>query len=186
MGAPLTDDASGVPMSDVAEYAAYEHLRDGTPIKIRALRPDDEAILLATLEQASAQSLQRRFFAMKRHFSEKERDYFIHIDFKDHVALVAGTEEAGQKVLLGGCRYIVSEPGQAEMAFMVVDAWQGRGVGSILMRHLVQIASDAGLQELTAEILPENTAMRKVFGKFGFRAAPRRDPQIIHLVRKLG
>ena len=71
------------------------------------------------------------------------------------------------------------------MAFVVVDAWQGRGVGSILMRHLVKIASDAGLKELTAEVLPENTAMIKVFGKFGFKPAPRRDPQTIHLVRKL-
>ena len=72
------------------------------------------------------------------------------------------------------------------MAFMVVDAWQGRGVGSILMRHLIQIASEAGLKELTAEILPENTAMLKVFGKFGFKPAPRRDPQTVHLVLKLG
>jgi ribosomal protein S18 acetylase RimI-like enzyme len=71
------------------------------------------------------------------------------------------------------------------MAFVVVDAWQGRGIGSILMRHLVKIADDAGLQELTAEVLPENAAMLKVFGKFGFRPASRRDPQTVHLVRKL-
>jgi ribosomal protein S18 acetylase RimI-like enzyme len=72
------------------------------------------------------------------------------------------------------------------MAFVVVDAWQGRGVGSILMRHLARFASEAGLQELTAEVLPENVAMRKVFEKFGFTLAPRRDPQTLHLVRKLG
>jgi ribosomal protein S18 acetylase RimI-like enzyme len=71
------------------------------------------------------------------------------------------------------------------MAFVVIDTWQGRGIGSILMRHLVKIASEAGLQELTAEVLPENTAMIKVFGKFGFRAATRRDPQTVHLVLKL-
>jgi RimJ/RimL family protein N-acetyltransferase len=53
------------------------------------------------------------------------------------------------------------------------------------MRHLVKIANDAGLQELTAEVLPENAAMLKVFGKFGFRPASRRDPQAIHLVLKL-
>ncbi len=54
------------------------------------------------------------------------------------------------------------------MAFVVIDTWQGRGVGSILMRHLIKIASDAGLKELTAEVLPENAAMIKVFRKFGF------------------
>jgi RimJ/RimL family protein N-acetyltransferase len=71
------------------------------------------------------------------------------------------------------------------MAFVVIDAWQGRGVGSIQKHHLVKIASDSGLKELTAEVLPENTAMIKVFGKFGFSPALRRDPQILHLVRKL-
>ena len=71
------------------------------------------------------------------------------------------------------------------MAFVVIDTWQGRGVGSILMRHLIKIASHAGLKELTAEVLPENAAMIKVFRKFGFTPAPRRDPQTLHLVRKL-
>jgi ribosomal protein S18 acetylase RimI-like enzyme len=71
------------------------------------------------------------------------------------------------------------------MAFVVVDAWQGRGIGSILMRHLIKIANDARLQELTAEVLPENAAMLKVFGKFGFRPTSRRDPQTVHLVLKL-
>ena len=88
-------------------------------------------------------------------------------------------------VIAGGGRYIVFEPGRAEMAFVVVDTWQGRGVGSILMRHLVKIANNAGLLELTAEVLPENAAMRKVFEEFGFMPALRRDPQTLHLVLKL-
>jgi RimJ/RimL family protein N-acetyltransferase len=182
---PIADCTSGVAMSDVATYAAHERLRDGRLVKIRSLRPEDEADMLAALEQASAQSLQRRFFVMKRHFSDQERAFFMNVDFKNHVALVARAEEPDREVLAGGCRYIVFEPGRAEMAFMVVDGWQGRGLGSILMRHLIQIASAAGLQELTAEILPENAAMLKVFGKFGFKRAPRRDPQTVHLALKL-
>jgi RimJ/RimL family protein N-acetyltransferase len=172
-------------MPENTNYAARELLRDGSQIEIRALRREDEADMLAAVGKASAQSLQRRFFAMKRHFSDKERAFFMDIDFKNHVALVALAEEVGRKVIVGGGRYIVFEPGRAEMAFVVVDAWQGRGIGSILMRHLVKIANGAGLQELTAEVLPENAAMLKVFGKFGFRPASRRDPQIIHLVLKL-
>jgi len=173
-------------MSDLTNYSAHEQLRDGSAVEIRALRPEDEADMLAALEQTGAQSLQRRFFVMKRHFSDKERAFFMNVDFKDHVALVARAEHAGGGILVGGSRYIVFEPGRAEMAFMVVDAWQGRGVGSVLMRHLVEIARQAGLQELTAEVLPENAAMLKVFGKFGFAPAPRRDPQTVHLVLKLG
>jgi ribosomal protein S18 acetylase RimI-like enzyme len=68
---------------------------------------------------------------------------------------------------------------------VVIDAWQGRGVGSILMRHLVNIAGNAGLHALTAEVLPENAAMLNVFGKFGFKPASHRDPQTVHLVLNL-
>jgi ribosomal protein S18 acetylase RimI-like enzyme len=172
-------------MSETTNYAARELLRDGSQIEIRALRREDEAEMLAAVGKTSAQSLQRRFFAMKRHFSDKERTFFMDIDFKNHVALVALAAEASRKIIVGGGRYIVFEPGRAEMAFVVVDAWQGRGIGSILMRHLIKIANDARLQELTAEVLPENAAMLKVFGKFGFRPTSRRDPQTVHLVLKL-
>ena len=172
-------------MSEATNYTARELLGDGSQIEIRALRREDEADMLAAVGKASAQSLQRRFFVMKRHFSDKERAFFMDIDFKNHVAIVALTDEAGRKVIIGGGRYILFEPGRAEMAFVVVDAWQGRGVGSILMRHLVKIASYTGLQELTAEVLPENAAMIKVFGKFGFRPAPSRDPKTLHLALKL-
>ena len=86
---------------------------------------------------------------------------------------------------MGGGRYIVIEPQRAEMAFVVVDAWQGRGIGSILLRHLIKIAGDAGLHELIAEVLPENRAMLKVFDKYGFKPVPRHDPQTVHLVLKL-
>jgi len=172
-------------MSEATNYTARERLSDGSQIDIRTLRPEDEADMLAAVGKASAQSLQRRFFVMKRHFSDKERAFFMDIDFKNHVAIVAVAEEAGRKVIVGGGRYIVFEPGRAEMAFVVVDTWQGRGIGSILMRHLVKIASDARLQELTAEVLPENAAMLKVFGKFGFSPVPRQDPQTVHLVLEL-
>src|SRR4051812_46139759 len=173
-------------MSDVSHYSVREHLRDGTAVEIRALRPEDEAEMLVALEHTSAQSLQRRFFAMKRHFSDKERAFFMHVDFRNHVALMVLAEQEGRQTIIAGGRYIVFEPGRAEMAFVVIDAWQGRGVGSLLMHHLDRIATDAGLQELTAEVLPENTAMRTVFGKFGFKPAAHRDPQTVHLVLRLG
>jgi ribosomal protein S18 acetylase RimI-like enzyme len=173
-------------MSSAINYTTRELLSGGRQIEIRALRREDEAEMLAAVGKTSAQSLQRRFFVMKRHFSEKERTFFMDVDFKNHVAIVAVADEDGRKDIVGGGRYIVFEPGRAEMAFVVIDTWQGRGVGSILMRHLIKIASAAGLNELTAEVLPENTAMIKVFGKFGFHPAPRRDPHVLHLALKLG
>ena len=159
--------------------------RDGRPIDIRALRPDDRAEMLAAIGRTSTQSLQRRFFAPKKGFSEQEMAFFLHIDFESHVALVAQIDEDGRPAIVGGGRYIVVRPGQAEIAFVVIDAYQDQGIGTILMRHLAILARDAGLRELIAEVLPENTAMLKVFKKFGFRPGSKREAQAIHLTMQL-
>ena len=166
-------------------YHAIEHLRDGRPIEIRAVRPNDKDDMLAAIGRTSTELLRRRFFVVKRGFSQKEIDFFVRIDFRDHVALIALADEDGRPTIVGGGRYVVVEPGSAEVAFIVIDGYQGQGIGSHLMRHLAGIARDAGLTELIAEVLPENTAMRKVFSKFGFKPAPRREPQVIHLVMQL-
>ena len=141
--------------------------------------------MLAAVGRTGTQSLQRRFFVVKRGFSEKEIAFFMNIDFTNHVALAALTEEEGRKVIIGGGRYIVTEGGTAEIAFVVIDEYQGQGVGSLLMQHLAVIARRAGLKNLIAEVLPENAAMRKVFSKFGFQARRGNDPQVIHLVLPL-
>lgn len=184
-GVIATEHSETIRMTDAANYLHHEQLRDGAPVEIRAQRPDDEAGMLAALDQTSAQSRQRRFFIPKQHFSDKERDFFMEIDFAHHVALVACVEHAGHSTIVGGGRYIVFEPGRAELAFMVIDAWQGRGIGSMLARHLIAIARDAGLTELIAEVLRENSAMRQVFNRLGFMTAPKRDPDTIHLVLNL-
>src|SRR5260221_12195642 len=108
-------------MSEAIDYTARELLSDGSQLEIRALRREDEADMLAAVGKTSAQSLQRRFFVMKRHFSDKERSFFMDIDFKNHVALVALAEEAGRQVIVGGGRYIVFETGRDEMAVFVID-----------------------------------------------------------------
>jgi RimJ/RimL family protein N-acetyltransferase len=172
-------------MPEAAEYSVREHLRDDRPITIRALRPDDRAGMLAAIGRTSMQSLQRRFFVPKKGFSEREMTFFLDIDFESHVAIVAEIAEDGRPVICGGGRFIVVKSGQAEIAFVVVDAYQGQGIGTILMRHLAVLARDAGLQELVAEVLPENTAMLKLFKKFGFRSGSKGSPQVIHLTLQL-
>nr|WP_271542177.1 GNAT family N-acetyltransferase [Bradyrhizobium sp. CCBAU 45321] len=137
--------------------------------------------MLAAVARTGPQSLQNRFFVLKRHFSEKERAFFMDVDFSNHVALAALAEEQGRYTIVGGGRYVVIEPGQAEMAFVVVDAWQGRGVGSLLLKHLTEIARAQGLRELVAEVLSDNGAMRTVFAKAGFKPARSDDPRTVRL-----
>ena len=88
-------------------------------------------------------------------------------------------------MIVGGARYIVGQPGEAEVAFVVVDEYQGQGIGAALMRHLAAIARSSGLGELTAEVLPDNTPMLKVFEKSGFSLARKRTPEVVHLVLSL-
>jgi ribosomal protein S18 acetylase RimI-like enzyme len=172
-------------MSNAADYSSVEALRNGGRVEIRALRPDDQANLLAAVGRTSAQSLYRRFFGAKRNFTEKETAFFVNADFVSHVALVAVVDDGGRPAVAAGGRYVVVSQGKAEVAFMVVDQYQGQGIGAALMRHLVAIARDAGLAELVAEVLPDNIAMLKVFEKSGLKVSTRREPRVVHVIMQL-
>jgi len=164
-----------------AEYSTVERLRDGRELEVRALRPADRADLLAAFDRSSEESRYRRFFAPKRTFSEKEIEFYLNIDFVSHVALVATIEEGGKPVVVGGGRYIVSEPGRAEISFAVDDPHQGLGIATRLLRHLVAIARASGMKEFFAEVLPDNTSMLKVFEGSGLGVTTRREPGVVHV-----
>jgi GNAT superfamily N-acetyltransferase len=168
-----------------ASFSVVETLRDGRIVEIRAQKPTDVDGLRAAVAQSSAESLSRRFFAPKRHFSEQEVAYFLNIDFVTQVALVAVVDEAGKHSIVAGGRYVLVRPGVAEVAFAVVDDFQGHGIGTKLMRHLVGIAREAGLRELIAEVLPDNQPMLSVFQKCGLKVATRRDRGAVHVRMQL-
>jgi RimJ/RimL family protein N-acetyltransferase len=174
-----------IAMLEAAKYSAVEFLRNGRQVEIRALRPDDRADLVAAFGRTSSQSRYRRFFAVRRDFTEGEIAFFLNIDFINHVALVAVVDEGGRPVIVGGGRYIVVQPGKAEVAFAVVDQYQGQGIGAALLHHLAAIARSARLQKLIAEVLPDNTPMLKVFEKGGFGLAMKREPGVVHVTLRL-
>jgi GNAT superfamily N-acetyltransferase len=168
-------------MLDAANFSVIETLRNGRTVEVRSQRPRDGKELEVAIARMSDESLYRRFFAMKHHFSEAEAGYFLNIDFVAHVALVAVAEEKGKETIVGAGRYIVVRPGSAEVAFAIVDEYQGQGVGTALMRNLAAIASQAGLKELTAEALASNGAVLKVFERSGLHMSTRRDGPVVHV-----
>jgi GNAT superfamily N-acetyltransferase len=170
---------------EAARYSAVEELRNGRRVEIRALRPDDRADLLAAVLRTGAESLFRRFFAVKQGFTEKEIAFFLNIDFVSHVALVAAVEEGGRPMIVGGGRYIVVQPGKAGVAFAIVDQYQRQGIGARLMHHLAAIARICGVRELIAEALPDNIPMLKVFEKSGFDLSTNREPEVVHVALQL-
>ena len=172
-------------MPDAANYSAVEATRDGRRLEIRALKPQDQEGLHAAVDRSSPQSRYRRFFGAKRSFSDKEVNFFMNVDFVNHVALVAVVEERGHATIVAGGRYIVDRPGSAEIAFVVIDEYQGQGIGATLLRNLIVLARDAGLKEFTAEVLPENAPMLKVFEKSALKMSTKREAGTVHVALQL-
>ena len=170
---------------DPARYNATERLRNGASLQIRALQPDDRAEMLASVGRASKETLRRRFFAPKQSFSEREIEFFLTVDFVDHVALAAVLSEGGQQAIVGGARYVVVQPGSAEVAFAIDDPHQKLGIATHLISHLIGIARGAGLREFVAEVLTENLPMLKVFERCGLAMTTRRERDVVHVTLAL-
>lgn len=90
-------------------------------------------------------------------------------------------DEDGRPTLIGGGRYVVVEPGKAEIAFGLINEYQGKGIGSSLIRHLAAIGREAGLRELVAEVLTDNLPMLKVFERSGLAMSTTREGTIVHV-----
>ena len=172
-------------MNELTQFSTTETLRNGRQVEIRAQRPGDREGLEAAIGRTSPASLHRRFFGARREFSDKEASSFLDIDFVSHVALVVVAAEDVGPNIVGGGRYVVVKPGHAEVAFAVVDDYQGQGLGGALMRHLTKIARAAGLKEFIAEVLAENAPMLKVFEKCGLPMRIQRDHDVVHVVMRL-
>jgi RimJ/RimL family protein N-acetyltransferase len=170
---------------ELSRYSAIEKLRDGRTLEIRALHPADRDGLAAAVSRMSDESIYRRFFTPKRHFTDREIEFYTNVDFVNHVALVAVLREDGQPCIVGGARYVVTQPGTAEVAFVVDDPHQGLGIGARLMQHLAAIARRSGLDHLVAEVLAGNAAMLKVFQKSGLRASTQRERDVVHVTLDL-
>lgn len=168
-------------MPQAATYSVIERLRDGRKIEIRALTPADRDDMHTAVGRMSSQSMYRRFFGAKRYFSDKEIDYYLNVDFRNHVALVAAVEESGHAVIAAGGRYVAGGPGTAEVAFAIIDAYQKQGIATMLLRHLATIAREAGITAFTAEVLPDNIGMLKVFEKSGFKVSSKRGSDAVHV-----
>jgi RimJ/RimL family protein N-acetyltransferase len=136
-------------------------------VLLHPLLPSDRKLYLEALGSLSLESLRTRFFAAHRP-PDAVVERLINIDYIDHVAWVAlEPRDAGGALPLGIARFIVAadDPAQAEIAIGIVDAYQGRGLGRLLVGTLGCVAQARGLETLTALVLSENLPMRAVFDK---------------------
>ena len=179
--------AGAVGRAAPAQFSVTETLRDGRSVEIRAFQPTDRAGLMTAVgDRSSDSALRSRFFTVRRRFSEREIDKFMDVDFVKQVALVVVANREKAPEIVGAARYITTEDGTAEVALALIDEYHGLGIGSALVRHLIAIASRAGLKALEAHVLSDNTAMLKVFRNCGLPLETHRDRDVVHLTLALG
>ena len=152
-------------------------LRDGGAAHLRPISPRDAEALQAFHVAQSPRSTYLRFFAAVPRLSERDLRRFTTVDHVDRVALLV---LVGEQVI-GVGRYDRTAPGEAEVAFNIADAHQGRGVGSVLLEHLAAAAREQGVERFTAEVLPENARMLAVFTDAGYEVERHYDEGVVLL-----
>ena len=171
--------------NNIADYHVQEGLRDGRTVTIRAIRPDDKGGMADALREVSSESMYRRTFSAKRELSADDLKRLTEVDFNNVVALVTVMQEAEQDRILGGGRYIrtgeSSAALNAEVAFLVDDAHQGLGIGSLIFKHLVTIARASGITQFEAEVLPTNEGMLRLFTRSGLPVISTRSRDSVHV-----
>jgi len=149
-----------------AELEKYVRIKDGTQILMRPIKPADEDLLKELFYNLSNETIYKRFMGVKRYLPRQQLHELANVDYSKNMAIVAVLEREGREELVGVGRYGLDEnTNSAEVAFVVQDDWQRRGVGSRLMEYLTLIAKRRGLYGFTADVLPENRAMLNLFEK---------------------
>jgi GNAT superfamily N-acetyltransferase len=144
-------------MIDAANYSATETFRDGRAITIRAERPEDLDDWRAALARTSAETRYFRFFAAKARFPKRKPAISSTSTSSSKLRWSRSRTKDGRPTLIRGARYYVVEPGKAEIAFGLIDEYQAKGIGSVLVRHLAALAREAG--ELLTEVVSDNLPM---------------------------
>jgi GNAT superfamily N-acetyltransferase len=156
-------------VSDVEQVT----LRDGEAVLARPISPDDKRLLAEAFDRLSPESRYRRFFAPLDRLTERDLTYLTEVDHHDHEAIVA--VDPGDGAIIGVARYVRSEdPAEAEVAVVVADPWQGRGVATALLERLVGRAREEGIGHFVAIVLSDNEEALELFEHVAPRGAVSR------------
>jgi RimJ/RimL family protein N-acetyltransferase len=176
-------------MNHAREYSVNDVLKDGTRVTIRAVRPADRKRFLEAFRLLEKDSIYTRFFSHRNDPSDTEFDRAVTVDFVREVALVVTTETARGTAIIAAGRYIALEGSSnerpAELAFVVEEDYQGRGIASRLLAHLAALARNQGLTRFEADVMSQNSPMLAVFKRCGFPMQQRREGGVVHLTLAL-
>lgn len=142
-------------------------LKDGRVVLVAPLYPADRGRFLTGMQQASAESVYRRFMTPLPRLSDSQIRYLLEIDHRDHEALLAVDEAEGEAVGVGRFVRLPDQPEVAEVAMIVIDSWHGLGLGKALGRLLAERALEVGIKRFEARLLAENYAIMAVLEALG-------------------
>jgi len=144
-------------------------LRDGSDILVRTIRPEDKAALTREFQALSSETRHQRFLAGIATLTESQLKYFTEVDHVDHEAWIALDPAAPVPTILGVARYVrlKGSPHIAEVAIVVVDAYQGRGLGSLLLALVSRSAAQQGIETFRAWTFEFNARMVRIFRDLG-------------------
>jgi acetyltransferase len=161
-------------------------MRDGAPIMLRPIKPEDEPLWLALLASCSRESIYSRFRYFFFWQSHEVASRYCYIDYDREMAIVAESGEGKDRRLVGVGR-LVTEPGRAsaEYAVLVQDAWQDKGLGGLLTDYCLGIAKDWGIRTVTAITTTDNPRMIAVFEKRGFHIVNDLESSLVEVSKEL-
>jgi acetyl coenzyme A synthetase (ADP forming)-like protein len=180
----MTSDTSELLEGYPAEFDLDVVLRSGEIIRLRPIRPEDRDLEADFFTRVSPESAYNRFFQVKSQLTEAELDYFTQVDYRDRMAFVAIYDE--KMVAVG--RYDTAPPEEAEgegklaeVAFLVEDEFQGRGVGTLLLQHLTVYARLQGIERFRAYTLVDNIGMQRVLIDSGYEITRKLQDEVYEL-----
>jgi acetyltransferase len=167
-----------------AQYVWEWKLKDGTPVTIRPIRPEDEPLMVQFHHTLSERSVYLRYFCSLSLTTRVEHERLVRICFGSYdrgFALVADrmVPGTGHHEVLGVGRFSAVHRGEAEAAVLVSDQWQGRGLGTELLAVVARVAREEKFKRLSGEILRDNLATQAIFKKVGFKLRPMEDPSSV-------
>ena len=161
---------------DPKKYEKLLRLRDGRTVLLRLIKPEDEPLWLEMFQKFSEESVRYRFFHIIRDTPHEMRARYCDIDYAREIGIVAELKEEGRRKILGVVRLIIEQDGKTgEIAFIVADPWQGLGLGSKMVDHMIEICKDRGLETVYALTLPDNYRAIRLLKKRGFTIQYRND-----------
>ncbi len=164
----------------------YETLQDGTEIFFRPVKPADESALAGMLYSLSEESVRKRYMSRTVSFPHRDVQQLTNIDYRNNLAIVGVVPSlSGEEIVAIGQYFL--DPGQntAEVAFIVQDEWQQKGMGTLLLRFLSEVARSREVSRFHAKVLPQNKAMLAVFHNSGFNVRTEFDGEVYDVVYDL-